>query len=129
MVYFEFDSHNQILITRFEKDVYKKEIIDYIDGIEQNGKFPRKLKILTDSSKSNIILKPEDLPVIVEANNKSLKVYDYIIDAIVVENPKDTALVYLFGEISKQKNYYFKLFSTYEAAKTWLLNFNPEIIK
>lgn len=127
MVYSEFDHHKQILISRFEEDIYLKEITDYIDSTRLNENYPRKLKIITDSKRSNMLLDIDDLPKIVEANNKSLAVYTYIIDAIIVENPNDTAIVYLYGELSKTKNYFFKLFSTYDAAQNWLLNFDPKL--
>lgn len=127
MVYYDFDHQKQIMISRFEGDILLKEIIDYIDAARFNKEYPRKLKILTDSRRSNMLLTPEDLPKIVEANLKSLEVYEYIVDAIVLENPNDTAISYLYGEISRTGNYFFKLFSTYDSALTWLLNFNPVV--
>jgi len=127
MVKSNFNNDNQLLISFFEGDIVLTEITDYINATRLNKTFPRKLKILTDSRKSNMLLKPEDLPLIVEANNRSLDVYDYIVDAIVLNNPHDTAITYLYGELSKKNNYFFKLFSDYETAKNWLLNFYPDI--
>ena len=125
MVFSDFDHKKQILISRFEGDVNLKEITDYIDAARLNKEHPRKLRIITDSRKSNMLLKPEDLPAIVKANNLSLKEYTYIIDAIILENPHDIAMSYLYKELSKTDNYYFKLFSTYDAAVNWLINFQP----
>ena len=127
MVFSNFDHQKQILISRFENDINIEDITAYINATRLNKDYPRKLRILTDSSKSNMILSPEDLPKIVEANNNSLKEYTYIIDAIILENPHDTAISYLYKEISKNKNYFFKLFSTYEAANQWLIDFKPSL--
>lgn len=126
MVFSDFGHKKQVLITRFEGDVNLKEITDYIDATRLNKKYPRELRIITDSRKSNMLLKPEDLSAIVDANNKSLKEYTYIIDAIILENPHDTAMSFLYKELSKTKNYYFKLFSTYDAAINWLISFHPD---
>ncbi|MCF6366776.1 MAG: hypothetical protein L3J35_11300 [Bacteroidales bacterium] len=125
MVNSSFDYQKNILITRFEGNVTLKEVVDYINATRLNQEYPRKLRILTDSSKSTMLMVPDDLQHIVEANNESLKEYTYIIDAIVLENPKDTALSYLYKEISKNKNYFFQLFSTNKAARKWLENFEP----
>jgi hypothetical protein len=127
MVTTYYDSKKKILRSTFKGDVMLKEITDYIDATRLNSDFPRQLKILTDSRESNILVKPEELQAIVEANNKSLAVYDFIADAIVLDNPHDTAISYLYGELSKQNNYFFKLFSDYENAEKWLTEFYPKM--
>ena len=127
MVFSDFDHQKQILVTRFEGEIFLKEIIDYINVTKINKDYPRELRILTDSSKSNMLLSAEDLPMIVEENNNALKEYTYIVDAIVLGNPHDTAISYLYKEISKNKNYFFKLFSSNEAAIQWLINFKPSL--
>ena len=125
MIYSDFDSKKQILISRFEGDVSLIEITDYIDETRINkGPNPYRLDRHI-YRKSNMLLKPEDLSTIVDANNQSLKEYTYIIDAIILENPHDTAMSYLYKELSKTNNYYFKLFSTYDAAAKWLIDFHP----
>lgn len=124
MVHSYFDHKDNILITKFYDDVFAKEIIEYINSVRLNKEYPRTLKILTDSKQSNMVLDMENvhtvLQEIVDANNESLKVYDYICDAIVLENPNDTAISYLYQEMSVAKNYFFKLFYTFDAAKRWL---------
>ena len=122
-----FDKGKNILFSNFESDVILHEVVEYIDATRLNKSLPRKLKILTDSRKSNMLVKPEELQEIVEANNRSLDVYEYIADAIVLNNPHETAISYLYGELSKKKNYFFKLFSEIENAEKWLINFHPKI--
>lgn len=125
MVFSDFDHKKQILVTRFEGDVNLKEILDYIVSTRLNKKLPKKLRIITDSHKSNNLLIEEDLSVILEENKQSLKEFTYIIDAIILKDPLDTAMAYLYKELIKEDNYYFKLFSTYEAAENWVRNFRP----
>ena len=127
MVFTDFDHQKKILITRFEGDVELIEIIDYINATRDNKSYPRGLRILTDSRKSNMLITPDEIPAIVEANNRSLKNYTFIIDAIILENPHDTAMSYLFQELSKTRNYFFEIFASYEAANEWLLSMQPKL--
>lgn len=120
MVDSKFNSELGFLDSKFEGDVIKKEIVDYIDATRLNKSYPRKLKILTDSTNANMVLAKNDLKAVVEANLKSLEQYDYIIDAIITENPKETAFSFLYKELSATKKYKFEVFSTREAAIEWL---------
>ena len=122
MVIAEFNPQTGILDSKFVGDVAIKEIIDYIIATKKNESYPRVLKILTDASKANMHFLPDDLVKIVEENNKSIEKYDYIIDAIVLSSPKETALSILYQELAKNKKYKFQVFSTREAAAKWLTN-------
>ena len=126
MIKTEFNHQTGVLITKFEGDVTLKEIVDYIVATKKNKSYPRVLKILTDATKSNMLLIPQDLEIIVEENYKSIAEYDYIIDAIVLDSPKDTALSILYQQLAKTKKYKFQIFSTQEAAIHWLESINPK---
>jgi hypothetical protein len=116
----KFDKVTGILRSRFEGNVTLEEIIEYIDETRKNISYPRGLKILTEADNAEFDFKPDDLLAIVEANNKSIEEYDYIIDAIIVSDSKATALSMLYQEFSKNKKYRFNIFSTKEAASEWL---------
>ncbi len=126
MVYSEFDKKNNILSTHFQSEVDKEEIIDYINTTKLNKDYPRELKIITDSRKSKMIITKKDIPEIVSANNKSLKEYNFIVDAIVIENSQDAQYSLFYKELSKADNYYFHVFADYDKALKWLLEFQPE---
>jgi len=106
--------------SKFEEDIIKKDIVEYINATRLNKTYPRKLKILSDTTKANMILTTEDLEAIVQANLKSLQQYDYIIDAIITERPKETAYSLLYKKLSTTNKYRFDVFSTREAAIEWL---------
>jgi hypothetical protein len=65
----------------------------------------------------------EDLEIIVEENIKSLEKYDSIIDAIIIDDPKNTVLSMLYLELAKPNKYRFEIFATKSAALDWLNNF------
>jgi hypothetical protein len=123
MVTSKFNHQTGILETTFAGEVSLKEIVDYIVATKENTSYPGKLKIITDASKAKFIFQASDLKTIVEENNKSLKKYDVIIDAIIVTVPQTTALSVLYRELAKNKKYKFNVFSTKEAAIRWLENF------
>ncbi|MEN8247618.1 MAG: hypothetical protein ABFS32_01695 [Bacteroidota bacterium] len=97
-----------------------KEIVDYIIETKENKSYPRVLKILTDARDAIMSLSINDLAVIVAENYKSLEQYEFINDAIILKNPKETGISMLYQELSKTKKYRFKIFSNEEAARHWL---------
>ena len=123
MVFSEYNDQKNILFTNFEGNVSSIDIVNYINSTKLNKKHPRKLRIITDSRKSKMTFNQDEVIKIVQANNDSLKAYDCIIDAIILENSQDAVLSLFYQELSRADNYYFKLFANYEKALNWLLNF------
>jgi len=122
MVITKFDSKTGILYSNFQDKVSLKDIVDYIRKTKENISYPRKLKILTDATDATMNFGPADLMKIVFENEQSLKNYEAITDAIVVDTPKVAALSVLYGDFAKNEKYNFKVFSTKESARNWLLS-------
>ena len=120
MVIVKFNHQTGILETKFSGEIYLKEIIDYIISTKENDSYPRILKIKTDASTANFKFSIDDLEKIITENNKSLVMYNFIIDAIIVNNPQTTAISLLYQELEKNIKYKFNVFSTDEAAESWL---------
>lgn len=123
MVLTEFKHKTGILESEFEDKVNLKEILDYIIATKNNKEYPRDLKIITDASQAIFEFSFKELESIVVENEKSLEQYDSITDAIVVSDPKTTALAILFQELEKNPKYKFQIFATKEAAEDWLSQF------
>ena len=120
MIKVEYKPQSGYLQSTYEGDIKKEDLIEYIDSTRLNKSYPRKLKILTDSTKANMILSKSDLKEVIKANMKSLMEYDFIMDAIITLNPKETAFSLLYREMSSTKKYKFEVFTTKEAAEKWL---------
>ena len=120
MVVEKFNSKTKILETEFKGEVTLLEVVNYIIRSKENKTYPRTLKIITDSSQAVFNFSIEDLNTIMEENIKSLMNYECIIDAIIVDNPKNTVLTMLYAELTKTNKYKFKIFATKEAALHWL---------
>ena len=124
MVVSEFNSETGILESKFIGEVYLKEIIDYIISTKENNSYPRLLKIITDANQANFNFSINDLEEIIIENEKSLEKYDGIIDAIIVDNPKNTAISMFYKELKMNDKYKFEIFSTKKAALNWLKSFD-----
>jgi len=122
MVLTEFNEKSGILHSKFDGVVSLLEVVEYIRATKNNTTYPRDLKILTDSREAIMNFNVDDLDVIVLENTQSIKNYDSITDAIVLDGAIETALSLLYQELSKLKNYKFNVFSTEKAALNWLEN-------
>ena len=120
MVTTNFNTKTGILESKFEGDINLTAIVNYIIATKENSAYPRLLKIITDATKANFNFSIDDLEIILDENYKSLKKYNYIIDAIIIDNPKNTAISMLYQELAKTNKYKFGVFSTKEAATEWL---------
>jgi len=120
MIKTKFDRHSGILESRFEGQITVDEIVDYIIATKKNQLYPRVLKILTNATTALMNFSPAALTRIVEENYKSLVQYEYIIDAIVIDSPRATAMTILYQELAKTNKYRFEIFSTRESAQLWL---------
>ena len=123
MVTAKFNQQTNILESKFEGNVTLAEVVNYIIATKKNKSYPRKLKILTDSIDAIFNFSIEDLEIIVEENIKSLEKYNLIIDAIIIDDPKNTVLSMLYLELAKSNKYKFEIFATKSAAIDWLNNY------
>lgn len=123
MISATFNNHLNILETQFKNDVYLNDVLNYITATIENTTYPRILKILTNAKQVKFKFTVNDLKAISNESSKSLKHYDIIADAIVVNSPEAAAITTLYQALSKNESYHFEVFSTKEAALNWLSTF------
>lgn len=120
MIEYKFNTESNILEANYIGEVTCDEVINYIQTTKNNHQLPRVLKIISDTRNGLFNFSISDLDTIVDANNQSLENYDTIIDAIIVDNPKNTVLTVLFKQLANTKKYKFEIFATRDAALNWL---------
>ena len=103
MVTEEFNTTTNILEATYTGNVSLTDVVNYIIATKNNKNYPRVLKIISDTKNAIFNFSIEDLNIIMEENNKSLENYEGIIDAIIVDNPKNTVLTVLYKELAKSK--------------------------
>lgn len=112
-----------ILETTFTGEVTLEQILDYISFSSLDTEHPGVLKILSDCTKANFKISPDDIPAIAEAANEVLQYHPYIIDAIIMASPYETALSFLYQKIRPNNKYIFEIFAGRENGLEWLKNF------
>jgi len=107
MIISKYNQQTEILETEFTKDVTLEEIVNYIISIKENKIYHRFLKIKINATNSNFNFSVNDLKTIVIENDKLLEKYDFISDAIIVDNPRTTAISMLFQKLAEKNDKFF----------------------
>jgi hypothetical protein len=91
------------------------------DIVNDRKRLPDKLKVLLDARRANFAGKPDDLKTIFKKIKENYKKFETIRLTIVLQNPYETAISIIMQEMLKDiANVYFKVFSTEQAAASWL---------
>jgi hypothetical protein len=116
-----FDPNDGILYTYSSNVTTLEHMLQGIDGIISNKELPRELKILEDGRGAQVTFPPKDLSILVDKLELALVHYHSICQAVVHDDPKNTALAVLINNHMKNEKYVLEVFSTVEAARHWLL--------
>lgn len=120
MIKHSFNKNTNILEVIYTGNITSQEIIELNRAIKNNKQYPRVLKIIADTKEAHFNFPIKDLDIIVEETIIALEFYTKMIDAIIIDNPKNTVLTVLYKNLFKTKNYEFEIFATKEAALNWL---------
>jgi len=120
-----FNQEEGILYSIRSGKVTLDEFMQTVEEIGSSTQLPRRLLTITDASNSDLDIGMDDLPIILEQLQKHLPNYESIHDAVIHNDaPTDVAIGIFFEKVSSViPNYKFKIFTTIEAAKHWLLTF------
>ncbi len=123
MVSAKFNRQIDILEFRLVGNINLIEMLECINFRNENTTYPRSLKMLIDATNANFTFSVDDLTIIASENINAVGKYTYVFDAIILNNPKNTAFSMLFKEFSKTNNYKFSFFASKGAALKWLDNY------
>jgi len=123
MVSAKFNHRTATLESKFEGELTLKELIECSITVKENTSYPRFLKKLIDSKKAYVNFSSNELTLLAEEHDKIVEKYDYIVTAIILDTPKETAFAMIFQSLIKNNKSKFQLFSTREAAVRWLSNY------
>jgi hypothetical protein len=118
-------SHNQtenLIQVNRTGEIQIQDVIDYIQRIDQDFNEQNNLYVLDDtrSSLSNYNHK-DDYDRLIEEMEKCIRKFSRVHVAIVVDTPANAALSDIYKVMTNRiSNYFFRIFSTPEAAKSWL---------
>ena len=100
-----------------------EDLIDYIRNIHRNYSGQNKLYLLDDARGSDMNINHQSgFEKVIRELQRYMVNYESVHVAIVADSPALAAMSDIYEMMSsKVVNYYFKLFSTTEAAHNWLL--------
>ncbi len=122
MISSRYNNETGMLETIFEGKVAISDLKDYIISVREDKTLPKRLKIFSDASNGKFArkVKPKELVQFLEENRITLTQKEFIYDAFVISGPMEMALGMLYKRLNKIGNYKFNIFSTKEAALSWL---------
>ena len=123
MVSAKFNHRTAILESKFEGELTVNELIECSITIKENESYPRFLKKLVDFKKAVANFSSNELSLLADEHDKIVEKYDYIVTAIILDTPKETAYAMIYQNLIKNNKSKFQLFSTREAAVSWLNNY------
>jgi hypothetical protein len=116
-----FDPNDGILYTRSADNTNLDDMLRGIGGLMSNSALPRNLRILEDGRGIHITFPVKDIAVLVDRLSSALDEYSSIRHAVIHDDPINTAFAVLIGLQVKHEKYELKVFSTYAAARNWVL--------
>ncbi len=125
MISSTFNSKLGILEVKYSGRLNYRELKNFSDSLMKDKKIPRELKILTDVREGEYDLKGRDLPEIPDASNNMAGAFTFIKAAFIHNRPRETALSLIAEKRNTIPNYFHRVFSTEEAALSWLLGNIP----
>lgn len=122
MISFSYNKAENIIYAERRGEIGLEEVLTYIKCIDQNHQRLQNLYIIDDFRQSTSVFTRDEYPAMVEEISRRVNRYKQVKHAVIVDNPTETVLSILFEMISDSiENYTFKVFSTSEAAKHWLM--------
>jgi len=105
----------------FDGQIRVEAINRLIADLIRKEKLPQNLKVLIDSRRAKYDTKPGELPSIIKKLKEHNEKFESIKLTIIQQNPYETAISMIMQEYLKGLgNIYFKVFSTEQAAVSWL---------
>jgi hypothetical protein len=120
MITTEYKKEEGILEVIYDGKITIDDLLDYGKKIRTNETFPRNLKILTDATRANYTLSKEDISHLIERLERDIQNYNTVKSAFIHKSPRETALSMILEHEERISKYSHKIFSTREAAISWL---------
>lgn len=120
MITSSYDYSLGVLNTTFDSQVKVSDMLTYFTEVKRETEYPRKLKVLINANTAQIEFTLQELKQVSQANIELLGVYECIWIAFIVNSPTETAISFLYKELSELNNLRFSIFSTNEIATEWL---------
>jgi hypothetical protein len=120
MVENRFDEKEGILYVKISGEVGLQDMFQTMGFLLQGSSLPKDLKILEDARFATVLFNLNDLDIIAEKMQQSLKDFDTVRHAVIHSSPKNSAFTIIISQKVNFNGYLLKEFSSEKSAKAWL---------
>ena len=120
MVENRFDEKEGVLHVKISGEVGLQDMFQAMGFLLQNPSLPKELKILEDARMATVLFNLNDLDIIAEKMQQSLKGFHSVRHAVIQSTPINSAFTIIITKKINIEGYILKEFSTERAAKAWL---------
>ena len=121
MMTYNLNEQSRILEAKASEVITIGDIIDHYGHLSENHSYPFSLRVLIDCRGTRFDVSPEEIEQTHEAVKRAISRYTHIREAMVVDQPHGTVVAALFqSSYYDLKQYSFMIFSTVDAALSWL---------
>lgn len=122
MIKYKYNQKLNILESKVSGTLKINDIENHFIEMSNIDALPNNLKVLIDCTGSHVDLKTSEINISIDVIKNVLKKYNHIQEAIIVDQPFETAISTIFKNkfSANIPNLSFKIFSTKNAAMIWL---------
>ena len=120
MFQLKYDDIANIIEATFVGKVQVFDIVAFIKAVTENKEYPRAIKVLIIGQNANAHFSVNDLDIFNNECSKFIAYYERARIAIVINNPKNTALSILFKQLFISPKVDIDVFSTKNTALNWV---------
>lgn len=117
---FIYQNSSDIIQVKERSEINLTSIRAGFRQIRSDHSLPRRLKVLIDARETCINVHPGNVGEIIDETVDGCTRFQQLKEAIVLSNPRDTAMAMLISTANRCYNYQLGVFSTLEAALDWL---------
>ena len=120
MITREYEAKSSTLKAKYSGNLTLDELLEYINHLSESDEYDRRLYIFTDGFEAKVDFPVDAIESIMELTAKTLQRYASVREAILIDNPLETAYATHYQSMNEISNYAVRVFSTVEAAREWL---------
>ena len=120
MITREYEAETSTLKAKYFGNLTLDELREHLNHLSESDKYDRRLYILTDAFEAKVDFPVDSIGSVMKMTAMALQRYASVREAILIDNPLETAYATHYQSMNEISNYAVSVFSTVEAAKEWL---------
>lgn len=106
--------------VKMKEVISADDVVQHYNNLKQSAELKSGLKVLIDCTTTRFDIKVSELTEIKISLDELLEKKESVVEAILVSQPYETAIIELFAYRSRSENYDMKAFFTEKEAREWL---------